>query len=840
MLLMTIVSSVATIGLISAYLLALLQLPAEQWRGFGEIVAGLFLILLVVTPLVNRRLFEGVLEHLVAVEEGRATREGVREAFRAQSRLPYAMFLSGIGWWTVGGLIVATSMWLRYESFQFFAFTVMTMAAASGGFVSSTFQYFGQKRSFRDLLVELATQIDDPIERRELVHPVTTRAKLLVSITGVTFVTVTFAMCLAFVTSSRQLEANLMRTQAGFLDQAVDSLEEATAVPEALQQQARSLAVASQLIIVAPNDPDSLEAAAQWLFPEELSLVRVGGDRGGGEGFDSPNVFSWRRIGESEHILVAMQPWTSFAHDSTPVQILFAVILAASAGISVGLSRVLARDVGDSTRALRDEVDRMAAGDLRRHNVLESEDELGDLARSFEVMASSVGQTVSRVAAAADRAEAASSEIRVASRRVATGAEEQGRGVEEAARLMEGIEGQVSGVAGNARELNLLVEESSSSILEMGVAGEQLNDTARVLSTKVDEVSSSIEEMVRSVKEVVGNTEELSDAATETSSSMEEMASAMRHVDTVAEQTEVLSRQAVESAETGREKVRQTIEGMESIRSATETAETVIRNLGSRALEIGAILDVIDDVADETNLLALNAAIIAAQAGEHGRAFSVVADEIKELADRVLASTKEIGGLIRAVQDESKSAIGAIEDGSRSVASGVELSMSAGASLEEITRSSRDSGGRMLEIVQAVREQTKAAGHVVGLMERVRTGVESIQRAAGEQDRGNEVVYRSSEAMREMATQLRGTTEEQARGGARVRESIDGVRDAVEGINGALQSQTSSNAELSSFLVEVSNRAADNTVAAQGMDESTRELASEAEAMREEVGKFEV
>ena len=112
---------------------------------------------------------------------------------------------------------------------------------------------------------------------------------------------------------------------------------------------------------------------------------------------------------------------------------------------------------------------------------------------------------------------------------------------------------------------------------------------------------------------------------------------------------------------------------MEEIREATEAAERVIRGLGARTSEIGGILDVIEDVADETNLLALNAAIIAAQAGEQGKAFSVVAEEIKELADRVLASTKEIASLIGAVQLESENAIGAIEAGSGSVRDGVEL-----------------------------------------------------------------------------------------------------------------------------------------------------------------------
>ena len=157
----------------------------------------------------------------------------------------------------------------------------------------------------------------------------------------------------------------------------------------------------------------------------------------------------------------------------------------------------------------------------------------------------------------------------------------------------------------------MLVEESSSSILEMGAAGEELSDTAGVLSSRIEEVSSSIEQMVRSVKEVNSHASSLSEAASDTASNMEEMASAMRQVDTIADEASGLSDRVVEAADGGREAVRQTISGMESIRDATAQAEHVIAGLGARTSEIGSILDVIDDVADETNLLALNAAIIA-------------------------------------------------------------------------------------------------------------------------------------------------------------------------------------------------------------------------------------
>ena len=582
--------------------------------------------------------------------------------------------------------------------------------------------------------------------------------------------------------------------------------------------------------------------ATSVLGPESVTRVADALERGDAVGhFDAPETgarVSFHRMGQDE-VAVAIVPRRVASLPG--MSLLSWGLIALVAGLSAWwLARSFSADVREAVATLSRVTDRMSRGDLRRQHVWESEDELGQLWRSHEEMGHAFRETVKNLADAADRVDAAAAEIQGVSADVSGASAEQVRRIQQASELMVSINSQVMEVAGSAQELNIAVEESSSSILELGAAGDELNETASVLGSKVDEVSGSIEQMVRSVKQVSSNSDGLADAAAETSASMEEMASAMRAVDTTAEATAELSRGVVVSAESGQQKVSQTIDGMEAIRDATDTAENVIRGLGARTQEIGAILDVIDDVAEETNLLALNAAIIAAQAGEHGRAFSVVADEIKELADRVLASTKEIGGLIKSVQDESDNAVGAIEVGSRSVGNGVELSAEAGLSLEEITRSSRESGQRIGEIVSAVREQTKAASHVVALMDTVRDGVTAIVSAAADQDRGNEVVYRSSVTMRDVTQQVRRTTEEQSRGFVRIRESIEGVREVVENINGSLQEQTTACGQVAQFLEQVFERTRSNEEAADSMSESVHGLIAQADVLRENVKRFQV
>jgi methyl-accepting chemotaxis protein len=403
---------------------------------------------------------------------------------------------------------------------------------------------------------------------------------------------------------------------------------------------------------------------------------------------------------------------------------------------------------------------------------------------------------------------------------------------------MEAIRGQIDGITGSAHMLSQSVDESSSSLTELGTAGEQLHGTASALNEKVDTVSSSIDRMIESVRRVVVSADDLTGAADETASGLQQMAASMGQVDTNAAETSLLSERVIDVAERGRERVRETIQGMEEIRTATEAAEAVIRGLSDRVASIGAILGVIDDVAEETNLLALNAAIIAAQAGDQGRAFSVVADEIKELADRVLENTQEIGSLIRGVQQEGRSAAEAMERGVARVQSGVSLAAEAGVALDEIAVAARRSGEQTRDIVSALREQATASGHIVGLMDRVRSRVEQIRNAGIQHERGNEVVRRSALAMREVAQQVRGTTREQARGTATIVRSVERVKDAVAEIHQALQRQGGSSAEAADFLEQVHARTRSHDESASALSGATEVLVGQARDLRGSIRRF--
>jgi methyl-accepting chemotaxis protein len=151
---------------------------------------------------------------------------------------------------------------------------------------------------------------------------------------------------------------------------------------------------------------------------------------------------------------------------------------------------------------------------------------------------------------------------------------------------------------------------------------------------------------------------------------------------------------------------------MRNIAGSSKTVADRITSLGKNSEQIGKIIGVIDDIADQTNLLALNAAIEAARAGEQGRGFAVVADEVRKLAERTTKATKEIAGMVESIQTETKSAVQAMEVGSRDVQVGVEKTAAAGVALEEMIKMSEQVGDMISQIATAAAQQSSATEQI--------------------------------------------------------------------------------------------------------------------------------
>jgi methyl-accepting chemotaxis protein len=192
------------------------------------------------------------------------------------------------------------------------------------------------------------------------------------------------------------------------------------------------------------------------------------------------------------------------------------------------------------------------------------------------------------------------------------------------------------------------------------------------------------------------------------------------------------SNRASNTALAGADVVRQTTGGMERIAGRVKDAAATVVDLGNRSEQIGQIIGTIEDIADQTNLLALNAAIEAARAGEQGRGFAVVADEVRALAERTTKATREISEMIKTIQNETRGAVSAIEEGVAEVERGTEFSIKSGQALEQILNQINDVTMQVKQIATAAEEQTATTGEITANIQQVTDVVHQTARSATE------------------------------------------------------------------------------------------------------------
>ena len=209
------------------------------------------------------------------------------------------------------------------------------------------------------------------------------------------------------------------------------------------------------------------------------------------------------------------------------------------------------------------------------------------------------------------------------------------------------------------------------------------------------------------------------------------------------------------SAQSGAEVVRDTVEGMNRIAGKVRSSAGVVEKLGTRSDQIGEIVATIENIADQTNLLALNAAIEAARAGEQGRGFAVVADEVRALAERTTRATREIGTMIKSIQQETRQAVQAMEEGVEEVERGTAGAASSGQALKEILEQINAVTGQINQIATAAEEQTAATREISDNIQQISDTVQTAARSSQEISGASSQLSRLSVEMQEMVGRFR-------------------------------------------------------------------------------------
>ncbi len=515
------------------------------------------------------------------------------------------------------------------------------------------------------------------------------------------------------------------------------------------------------------------------------------------------------------------------------------ITIAAIVVIVFVLGLLIRRIIIKPINKIKDVSKRLSEGDLSQSISVRGHDEIALVSQALQEAIYAISSILQRVKDITRRVSKVASEVETESREVLEGTKKEAEAIEIISSSIQELNASITEIAESTESLAVSSEQTSTAIEEMSTSVTQIAKNSNVLSESVESTSSSIEQLSSSIKQVAGHAEELLNAADETLATLEQISKSVRDVENSTKVSAELSQKVMEEATTfGMEAIKKTMDGMDRIRVSVETTAEYISRLGNRSEDIGKILNVIDDITDQTTLLALNAAILAAQAGEHGKGFSVVADEIKDLAERTSFSTHEIATLIQNVQKEVKEAIEAMDVGLRAVEEGMHLAGEASEVLQKIVESSRKSYEMAVAIDRSTAEQTEAARFVTEQMERVRDMSRQIARAMQEQKKGMELIINATEQIKDISIQVKTATEEQSQQSKMIRESTETVAENSQQIANAIFEQKEGAEQINNSLLNIIDLPQKNRQLSFKLNNSLRSLVKDAELIFTEMERF--
>ena len=547
------------------------------------------------------------------------------------------------------------------------------------------------------------------------------------------------------------------------------------------------LADASQPGLTSTYVGDVVDDKGNHIFSEAVDIARSQGE----------GVFTVYQNGKMEAYAASFQPWgwavgtsfsyrqalTSYMSVTTQVGILFG-----AQGVVAILLMWLATSLimGRPLKSLVRTSEALAVGDVEQQIDFRSSDEIGTLANAY----SKVVDYMKEMAAVSQRMAGGdlSAEVRPRSEK-----DVLGNAFWQLTAQQRDLIGKVKAAAANvaeaSKQLTKAAEQTAQATQQIASTIQQVARGASEQSTSLQQTAGSVDQLSRAIDQIAAGSQEQARAVDEATSVVERVSAAIEAVSANAQQGSQDWDSTAESAIGGARKTHETVAGMDKIRRAMNLVSARVSDLGERSTEIGKIVATIDDIAAQTNLLALNAAIEAARAGEQGRGFAVVADEVRKLAERSSVATKEIADLVNGTQAGVREAVNAMQQGSSEVEAGYKLATDAGGSLDDILTRSQNVKRQVAEISTASQALKDLSREMVETIQKITRIVEENSAATEEMTASSSVASRAVEA-------TAGVAEENSAASEEVSASVEEMSAQVQETLAAAQSLTEMSEEM--------------------------------------------
>jgi len=520
----------------------------------------------------------------------------------------------------------------------------------------------------------------------------------------------------------------------------------------------------------------------------------------------------------------------------SPLRILTAGVLTAAA--VAALARLSAGRVLRAREATRDALHRASAGDLTLSRAALARSGEESLARALHGLMVAMERILASFARLSEAVSGVARDLTTRGRDLSLAAGLQAARAEETAAAMRGTDAAIGSLRESMETLAGAAENAGASLHEMTASVTQVSRSTSALRSFVDETAASLGGVVAALHEVASAVDNLSGLAGETARATASIRASTAETDLQAQTAARLSERVSAAVVAGKSAVSGTLGGMHEIRGAVSGAADAATALAEHSARIGEILRAIEEIAGETNLLALNASIIAAQAGESGKTFSVLADDIRDLSERTSVSTEEVRGLVAAVRSGAEDVRRLLAEARRKTEEGVDLAQTSDATLDEIETLALESRRASDGIAGASVAQSREAARVSEATSRVSTEVARISEATRGQLETAKGVNARADRVRELTEQLARAMEEQAGGGQALLGSMERVTSTVDAIAEATVTLADGSAAVVRSMDEIRKAAERNAYAATSMNQAAQALEQESLLLRSRSSLF--